>query len=78
MDPKIVSELQVKLSIQDDVLRTFVILANPKKQSLGLFASNYEDNSYSPKKRLISYDDPNLLIKFLGERGRIEPRKQSM
>jgi|GEM_PF-2952548 len=78
MNPANVAELNRKLSIQDDILRTFVILANPKKQSLGIFASNYEDDSYKPKRRMLSYDDPNALIKFLGERGRIEPMKQTL
>lgn len=78
MEPKNVAELSRKASIQDDVLRILVILSNPKKQSLGIFANNYEDDSYKPKKRIISYDDPNALIKFMGERGRIEPMKQTL
>lgn len=76
--PENVAELVRKCSIQDDVLRILILLADPNKQTHGIFASNYEDDSYKPKKRIISYDDPNVLIKFLGERGRIEPRKQSL
>lgn len=78
MKPENVSEMLRKFSIQDDVLRTLALLADPAKQSHGVFAANYEDESYKPKKKIISYDDPNTLIKFLGERGRIEPRKQSL
>lgn len=77
MKPENMAELVRKSSIQDDVLRILVVLSDPRKQTNGIFANNYEDDS-RPKQRFISYDDPNLLIKFLGERGRIEARKQSM
>lgn len=73
-----VAEMIRKFSIQDDVLRSLALLADPAKQGNGIFAANYEDESYKAKKRTFAYDDPNTLIKFLGERGRIEPRKQSL
>jgi len=77
-EPKNITELNRKISIQDDILRVMILLADPTKQQLGIFASNYEEESYGKsKKRVFSYDDPNTLFKFLGERGRIEPRKQS-
>ena len=72
------AELIRKFSIQDDVLRTLALLADPTKQSHGVFAPNYEDETYKARKKVIAYDDPNTLIKFLGERGKIEPRKQSL
>ena len=56
-----------KLKVENDVLRIMTLLAKPKKQSYGIFSSNYEEN-YKNKNKFISYDDPNYLIKFLGER----------
>jgi len=76
--PENVAELVRKASLLDDVLRILSLLADPTKQHHGVFATNYEDDSYKPRKRILSYDDPNTLIKFLGERGKIEPRKQSL
>lgn len=78
MEPANVSEIARKISIQDDVLRVLTLLSDPSKQNNGIFAANYEDDSYKPRRKVFSYDDPNTLIKFLGERGRIEPRKQSV
>lgn len=77
LEPSKLKETVRKFSMQDDVLRVFSILADPRKQHQGIFASNYEEDSYKIKKKVISYDDPNTLFKFLGERGRIEPRKQA-
>jgi len=78
INPAQVSEVIRKFSIQDDVLRVLALLADPAKKNYGIFASNYEDESYKPKQKVVSYDDPNMLIKFLGERGRIEARKQTL
>lgn len=78
LKPENVSELLRKISIQDDVLRALIVLADPKKQNYGVFSNNYEEESQKTRNKVISYDDPNALIRFLGERGKIEPRKQSV
>lgn len=76
--PSDIAEIRRKVSIQDNVLRIFVVLVNPKKFSLGIFSANYEDESSRNKKKFFVYNDPNTLLKFVGERGKIEPRKQPL
>lgn len=73
-----INEVKRRISLEDGVLRTLIILHNPKKLSNGIFEKNYEDDSDKPKKKSLSYDDPNYLIRFIGERGRIEARRQSL
>lgn len=76
--PENVMEMKNKVSIQNHVLRTFIVLTHKDKQNNNIFSSNYEDDTHRNKKKLISYDDPNTLFKFLGERSKIEPKKQSL
>jgi len=76
-NPEKIHEIRKKLSSENNVLRVFAILANPKKQSYGIFSPKYEEeySSHKNKNKLFSYDDPNTLLKFIGERGKIEGQK---
>lgn len=74
-DPAIVSIIKKKLSLESDVLRVLVVLANPKKQSYGIFSSQYETDSYKNKNKFYSYDDPNTLSRFLGESAKIAEKR---
>lgn len=73
--PSIVSVIRRRLSLESDVLRVLLVLANPKKQSYGIFSNQYETDSYKNKNRFYSYDDPNTLSRFLGEQARIAEKK---
>lgn len=78
MSPLAVDALRKKISLESDVLRVLVVLANPKKQSYGIFSNQYETDAYKNKNKFFSYDDPNVLSRFLGEQARISERKSSM
>jgi ribosomal protein S6/ribosomal protein S18 len=72
-----INEIRRKISLEDDVLRTLIIIHNPAKTFNGIFGSNYEDES-EKKRKSISYDDPNYISRFIGERAKIEPKKQNL
>ena len=76
INPANIIEIKRKAALKDGVLRVFVMLINPKKFSLGIFSPNYEDENSRTKKKFFVYNDPNTLLRFVGERGKIEPRKQ--
>lgn len=78
IDPVIVSIIRNKLSLESDVLRVLVVLANPKKQSYGVFSNQYETDAYKNKNKFYSYDDPNTLSRFLGERAKIAEKKATI
>lgn len=77
-DPSALVAIKHKISLEADVLRVLIVLANPKKQSYGIFSSQYETDSYKNKNKFFSYDDPNTLSRFLGERGRISSKKATL
>ncbi|WP_342262192.1 30S ribosomal protein S6 [Alphaproteobacteria bacterium endosymbiont of Tiliacea citrago] len=76
--PSIVDIIKKKISLESDVLRVLISLANPKKQSYGIFSNQYETDAYKNKNKFYSYDDPNTLSKFLGEQARIAERKGAL
>lgn len=76
--PENIAEIRRKALLRDNVIRVLVVLVNPKKFSLGIFSPSYEDESSRAKKKFFVYNDPNALLKFTGERGKIEPRKQPL
>ncbi len=74
-EPLNIAEISRKLWILQDCLRVLVLLSKNKKiEQSSIFSSSYEEESFK-KNKAVSYDDPNTLIKFLGERGKIEARK---
>lgn len=73
--PEYIKKIQTKLSMETGVLRVLIRIANPKKQSYGIFSPQYNTDGYKNKNRFFSYDDPNVLFKYLSEGARIAPRK---
>lgn len=75
-EAKDISEIRRRFTLLDDVLRVLIILSNPQNFSKGIFDPNYEDES-EKKRRSFAYSDPNSLSRFVGERAKIDPRKQT-
>ena len=77
INPDKINELEKIIRLEDNVLRVGITLANPKKQSYGIFSGTYENSSIKNKNNFISYDDPNNLLRFIGERGKIINKKKN-
>lgn len=78
MDSASINIVKAKLLVESEVLRVLIKLANPKKQSYGIFSSQYNTDAYKNKNKFFSYDDPVLLSRFLSERARIAGRKVTL
>lgn len=76
--PESIAKIRLKLSMESNILRVLIRLANPKKQSYGIFSPQYNTDAYKNKNKFFSYDDPNNLIKFLSEGSRISPRRMTV
>lgn len=73
--PGLIKKIREKLAMESSILRILIRLANPKKQSYGIFSPQYNTDAYKNKNRFFSYDDPNALFKYLSEGSRIAPRR---
>jgi ribosomal protein S6/ribosomal protein S18 len=77
LKPSEINPLKAKLSLEDSILRVLIVLADPKKQSYGMFSANYEDDAVRKNSQNVSYDDPNALLAYAGEAWKIVPTKRS-
>lgn len=73
LDPLKMIDLKRKFSLEEDILRIIIRLANPKKKSYGVFSAKYDEDggTRANKNEFISFEDPNNLLKFLDESGQI-------
>lgn len=76
--PLVIEIIRKKISLESSVLRVLIVLANPGKQSYGIFSPQYETDAYKNRNKFYSYDDPNTLSKFLGEQARIAEKKRTL
>lgn len=78
IDPSFTVEIRRRLLIDDDILRVLIVLSSPARKSKGIFEPGYDEEFDKSKKRSLYYSDPNFLIRFIGERGKISPKKQTI